>query len=395
MKRFPLLTILVFVISSLSIAQKNEMNLTVTIQNELSANTQYLNSINFVGLQSNSDIVKALPRLTNLRIAKVKIYPEGITSVWDSSFRNSFSIVIGNDSNGIERVIIDKNNNLNFQDDGVFAVDTIKMKKEKLLKDVSKASVEYDWFKDGKKEKQNINVHLMYNSQNKLYFYVLAQHATAELSNMKLEIIPNHDLSYSNISIFVHDGNSTIYETSPNKYLKDGNDVYLIKDIDINKRNLTLEKENRQFSEIESSQVGFYAPKFTTNDIITKEIVSLDKYRGKYVFIDMWTTWCGACIKEMPKIKELFTQIDSSKIEFIGIVGEDKPELIDKIIKKIGITWKLIEANSDNNIFGKYKVRAFPTTLLIDPNGIIIKSNFRAEELKTFIENDFKDITEK
>jgi len=166
-----------------------------------------------------------------------------------------------------------------------------------------------------------------------------------------------------------------------------------VKDLDINENVLILEKENLPFSKIESPQIGFRAPAFTAVDLITKQTISLKNYKGKYVFLDLWTTWCGPCLEEMPKIKELYDKIDHSKIEFIGIVGRGKSETINKIIKTVGINFKLIEDNSENNIFQKYKLKIVPTTLLIDPNGIVIKSNFRAEELKKFIDNDFKEST--
>jgi peroxiredoxin len=192
-----------------------------------------------------------------------------------------------------------------------------------------------------------------------------------------------------------NDSTATSEGITTNKYLKDNDKVYRINDLDINENVLILEKEERPFSKIESPQIGFRAPAFTETDLTTKEMVSLEKYRGKYVFLDLWTTGCVPCLQEMPNVKEVYDKIDRSKIEFIGIVGKDTHERLDKIIKTIGINWKLVEANSENLIFNKYKVRAFPTTLLIDPNGIVIKSNFRAKELKIFIENGFSDAVEK
>lgn len=177
--------------------------------------------------------------------------------------------------------------------------------------------------------------------------------------------------------------------------MTDNNKVYLVKEVDINTNELVLEMEVSKISEIESAQIGFRPPAFAATDVITKEMVSLEKYRGKYVFLDLFTTWCGPCIKELPEIKKVYDQVDRSKIEFVGIIGEDKPEKIAKIISNSGLNWRLIEANSVNNIFIKYKVNRFPTTLLIDPNGIIIKSGFRSEELKRFIDNGFKETLEK
>jgi thiol-disulfide isomerase/thioredoxin len=227
-----------------------------------------------------------------------------------------------------------------------------------------------------------------------MYLYTFAHHATATLNGKKLEIISANNLEYLVFEVFDLSKNSN-EGIKANSYLTDNNKVYRVKEVDINTNELVLEKEVRKLSEIESAQIGFRPPAFSATDIITKEIVSLEKYRGKYVFLDLFTTWCGPCIKELPEIKKVYDQVDRSKIEFIGIIGEDKPERIAQIISNSGLNWRLIEANRNNIIFNKYKVSSFPTTLLIDPNGIIIKNGLRSEELKRFIDNGFKETTVK
>lgn len=326
-----------------------------------------------------------------MRIGSIRIYQEGINTGWDKSFRSSFQYVFGIDKAGKEQLIIDRNNNSDFSDDTVFVTDTIDGKTKVSLDKLSKISVEYDWAEQGKKVKRFLNVPIFFDSRSKSYLYTFAQYATAVLNGKKLEIVP-YDLSYLTFEVF-NDSSATAEAITSNKYLKDNDKIYRVNDLDINENVLILEKEKLPFSKIESPQIGFRCPAFTAIDLITKETVSLEKYKGKYVFLDLWTTWCGPCLEEMPNVKEVYDQIDHSKIEFIGIVGKDTREKIDKIINKIGINWKLVEANSENLIFNKYKVRAFPTTLLIDPNGIVIKSDFRSEELKKFIENGFKDTT--
>lgn len=339
-------------------------------------------------------MVKGCSGLTNLRIGTVKIYPEATINGWDATFRSSFQYVFGTDKKGKEQLIIDKNNNSDFSDDSVFVVSTIDSKTRISADKFSKARVEYDWSEQGKKVKRYLDIHIAYQPESKIYFYTFAHYATAMLNGRKIEIVANNDLSYLIYSVF-NDSTTTSEGITTNKYLKDNDKVYRINDLDITENVLILEKDNRPFSKIESPQIGFRAPEFTETDLITKEMVSLEKYRGKYVYLDIWTTWCVPCLQEMPYVKEVYDKSDRSKIEFIGIVGKDTREKIDKIIKTIGINWKLVEANSENLIFNKYKVRAFPTTLLIDPNGIIIKSNFRAKELKTFIENGFSDVVKK
>jgi len=393
MKKIYFTCTLIFVFT-VSFAQKQELKLPLTFHDELSTHSYRCFALQSTQeLSDTSQIAKGCRNLTNLRIGSIRIYQEGINTGWDKSFRSSFQYVFGIDKAGKEQLIIDRNNNSDFSDDTVFVADTIDGKTKVSLDKLSKVSVEYDWAEQGKKVKRFLNVPIFFDSRSKSYLYTFAQYATAVLNGKKLEIVSN-DLSYLTFEVF-NDSSATAEAITSNKYLKDNDKIYRVNDLDINENVLILEKEKLPFSKIESPQIGFRCPAFTAIDLITKETVSLEKYKGKYVFLDLWTTWCGPCLEEMPNVKEVYDQIDHSKIEFIGIVEKDTREKIDKIINKIGINWKLVEANSENFIFNKYKVRALPTTLLIDPNGIVIKSNFRSEELKKFIENGFKDTTNK
>jgi len=380
---------------TVSFAQKQELKLPLTFHNELSNHpVGYFVLEHPKELSDTSQIAKSCSGLTNLKMGSVNIYLEAIFTGWDKSFRNSFHYVCGIDKDGKEQIIIDRNNNFDFSDDSVVIPDTIDGKPQVTKDKLSKVSVEYDWVEKGKKVKQFVDVRILYDPKGKLYLYSFAKYATAILNGKQLEILFSNDISYSNFEVF-NDSSSTSESITSGKYLKNNDEIHRVKDLDINENVLILEKEKLSFSKIESPQIGFRAPAFSAIDLITKETVSLEKYRGKYVFLDLWATWCSPCIEEVPKIKELYDKTDHSKIEFIGIVAKGKPEKINKIINIVGINWKLVEENSENFIFRKYKMNRFPTTLLIDPNGIVIKSYFNAEELKKFIENDFKDTTKK
>jgi thiol-disulfide isomerase/thioredoxin len=388
MKKINFTCLFAFVFT-VSFAQEQDLKLPFTIQHEFSIHAHGLSTLRFdKELPDTSAIAKRFSNLTNLRMGSEAIYLEATPSIWDRSFRNTFRYILGTNKNGKEQLTIDKNNNGDFSDDPVFVPDTIdeSSKISASLKNSSKVSVEYDWTEGNKKVKQFVDVHIVYNPQHKLYLYAFAQHATAMLNGKKIEIVPTGDLSYTSFTVF-DDADSTSRGISVNKYLKDDNKVYRIKDIDINEHVLILEKGKRPFSETESAQTGFRAPAFSAVDLISKDSISLKKYRGKYVFLDLWTTWCVSCLEGMPKIKNVYDKTDHTKIEFIGIVGNDNPERINKIINRIGINWKLVEDDSKNFIFNKYKPNHFPTTLLIDPNGIVIKSDLEIKELEEFIKN--------
>ena len=387
------LILLLFV--TFSSAQKQELRLPLTFHNEMGTYDSGLSAIqSHKAVSDTCTIAQSCKVLKDKRMGEVTIYPMASFNGWDRTYRNTVRFIIGVDSVGKKQIMFDTNNNADFSDEVIFVADTINDRNRFSIDKLNKVKVEYDWAVQGKKVKRELGICCLYESKIDMYLYTFAHHATAILNGKKLVITPMNNLEYLIFEVFDLSKNANEGITA-NRYLTDNNKVYRVKEVDINTNELVLVKEVRKLSEIESVQIGFRPPAFSALDVITKEMVSLEKYRGKYVFLDLFTTWCGPCIKELPEIKKVYDQVDRSKIEFIGIIGEDKPERIAKIISNSGLNWRLIEANTDNIIFNKYKVSSFPTTLLIDPNGIIIKSGFRSEELKRFIDNGFKETIQK
>lgn len=114
---------------------------------------------------------------------------------------------------------------------------------------------------------------------------------------------------------------------------------------------------------------GKQAPDFTLKDLSGKEYKLAD-FRGKYVFLDFWGTWCGPCISALPKIREAYAKVDKSKIEFIGICVDCDD--LKEFAKKNDLPW--IQLLDDNgNVADKFSVKNYPTPMLIDPNGKIVE----------------------
>lgn len=375
----------------LGFSQSQEIRLPLTFHNNLGVSTKSRSSFpRSKAVAENDAVAKTCAMLKNIQMGEFEFYLKASFDGWNNSYRNTVKFIIGTDKDGKKQLMIDTNNNGKFGDETFFAADTADVARKNPIEKSSKAIVEYDWLINGKKTKQQLAIHITYVKEIDHYFYTFAHHATAELNGKKFEIISNRNIEYSDFSVYDL-SNKQSEGIPPYKYLVDNETAYLVKQIDINTKELILSKESKKLPNLESVQIGFRPPAFSSPDLINKQLVTLEDYKGKYVFLDFFTTWCGPCIKELPEIKKLYDTVDRSEIEFIGIVGKDKPERIAQIISKSGLNWPLIEDNEENNIFKKYKVNRFPTTLLIDPNGKIIKSGFRADELKRFIENGFKD----
>ena len=118
-----------------------------------------------------------------------------------------------------------------------------------------------------------------------------------------------------------------------------------------------------------SIEVGQVAPTWTLPDIDGKTM-SLADFKGKYVYIDFWATWCGPCIAEIPDYRELVKEYADRNIVFVSIsVDKDKPKW-EEMVKAEKFDWvQLHDAEMMND---DYLVRYIPTFVLIDTEGKII-----------------------
>jgi thiol-disulfide isomerase/thioredoxin len=144
-----------------------------------------------------------------------------------------------------------------------------------------------------------------------------------------------------------------------------------------------------EIEKLRSGSPGSKAKDFSTVDINGNKL-KLSDYKGKYVLLDFWASWCVPCRKGNPHLKELYTKYKDKGIEFIGIADDDRAEdawkkAVDK--DDIGI-WKHVRRGLkyENGVFDRstdisenFGIHTLPTKILIDPNGIII-GRFSEEE---------------
>lgn len=116
---------------------------------------------------------------------------------------------------------------------------------------------------------------------------------------------------------------------------------------------------------------GKSAPDFTLNDIHNKPF-ALSSLRGKYVVLDFWGSWCGWCIKGMPKMKEYYQKY-KDKMEIVGIDCNDTEIKWKNAVEKHQLPWIHVKNEDENSVLVKYAVEAFPTKIIINPDGVIVK----------------------
>ena len=117
---------------------------------------------------------------------------------------------------------------------------------------------------------------------------------------------------------------------------------------------------------------GTMAPDFTLPDINGKQL-KLSSLRGKYVILDFWGSWCGWCIKGMPELKKYYDKY-KGKFEILGVDCNDTEARWKAAVAKNQIPWKHVRQSKETkDVSNDYAVDAFPTKILIDPKGKIVK----------------------
>ncbi len=128
--------------------------------------------------------------------------------------------------------------------------------------------------------------------------------------------------------------------------------------------------------------VGTEAIEFTQNDPDGKP-VSLSSFRGKYVLIDFWASWCGPCRQENPNVVNTYQKYKGKNFTVLGISLDKTRDPWLKAIKDDNLTWTHVSDLKywNNEVAQKYKVQGIPKNFLIDPNGKIIARDLRGPQL--------------
>ena len=126
-----------------------------------------------------------------------------------------------------------------------------------------------------------------------------------------------------------------------------------------------------------ATKKGSQSPKFTNFENYKGGTTSLDDLKGKYVYIDVWATWCGPCKREIPFLQTLEKKFHGKNIEFVSI-SIDKPqqhEAWKNMIAQKNMSGIQLFAGEDQSFAQAYQISGIPRFILIDPEGKIVNAN--------------------
>lgn len=128
-------------------------------------------------------------------------------------------------------------------------------------------------------------------------------------------------------------------------------------------------KQPASLAELKPAKAPGLAPNVSFTDIGGRSY-ALSKYRGRYVLLNLWASWCGPCVKELPALANLQRTIPSSRL---AVVTVDVERNADHVAGQFLIAHQASElpafADPGMKLMNATKTFGLPTTLLIDPQG--------------------------
>ena len=141
-----------------------------------------------------------------------------------------------------------------------------------------------------------------------------------------------------------------------------------------------------------SIDIGKLAPDFVQLNTDNKK-VALSDYRGKFVLLEFWGSWCGPCRDENPELVKIYKKFSKSGFEIVGVSVDVNRQTWLQAIKNDNLTWPQLSdlRGQSNEAALLYNINAVPSNFLIDPKGVIIALNLRGDALYKKLSEIFQE----
>jgi thiol-disulfide isomerase/thioredoxin len=161
---------------------------------------------------------------------------------------------------------------------------------------------------------------------------------------------------------------------------------------EMEKSAVSMHNQMVEKAKVLATLTGNPSPNFENYKTPKDELVSLDQFKGKYTYIDVWATWCGPCKAEIPDMIAFNKTDDAKKMNFISL-SVDEEKAIDawkEMVVEKEMTWHQLRADSawNSSFINAYSINSIPRFILIDPKGNVVNPDAprpSSEKFKTMI----------
>ncbi|MCA9734071.1 MAG: AhpC/TSA family protein [Deferribacteres bacterium] len=143
---------------------------------------------------------------------------------------------------------------------------------------------------------------------------------------------------------------------------------------------------NKLYDKLQKVRLSRPAPDFAIPDT-AGTIIQLKHFKGKYVLLDFWASWCMPCRAANPKLLEIYNRFSDKNFTIVGISVDKDEKQWKKAIKTDKLPWTNVSnLNGWDSVSESYGVKAVPQNFLLDTEGIIIEKNMEPEQLSEKLE---------
>lgn len=201
----------------------------------------------------------------------------------------------------------------------------------------------------------------------------------AQQDSVKLAFITTHPNSYLSLQL-LKDMTDLAYR-SPDKVLQ------MFNGFSSSVRNTVA---GRQFlAGLQSVRLGNNAPDFEEYTTSGRP-VKLSDYKGKYILVDFWASWCAPCRAENPNVLKAYQAYHDQGLEILGVSLDTKKEAWEKAIKEDKLPWQQVsDLKSPSVVVAMYNISGIPSNVLVGPDGKILAKNVRGEDLFSTLKKIF------
>ncbi|TVZ55683.1 thiol-disulfide isomerase/thioredoxin [Lutibacter sp. Hel_I_33_5] len=290
------------------------------------------------------------------------------------SINSYVNIIFRENKNGEVEYILDTNNNKDFSDEEIRIPLKVSDNFNYSISAKKSPFVDYQLSTNNGILKEKVKVLVLLNS-NKDLMYGFPQIFETSFLNRKIQVSHGFsNVTFDEKSVFMIENKKE--EINIHEIVKIDDFMYKNLGVNINTKTLILERIPRD-KELFSTNVGFKAIPFKIKKMNSKDSISILNYRGKFIYIDFWGTWCAPCLMEIPTIEYAYEETSRSDIEFLGIAVHDTKEKV----KSFNLIYPQFLESDSKNLKEKYNIIKYPTTFLIDRKGKIVAKDLKGEKL--------------